>query len=109
MVQRARSPYEGSNTRIEALIASFYDMVASAGVKSVQRGTITLTGSQQGTATITAVDVSKAELRFLGCTGDQASAASDTVYLVLTNTTTITATRASSTGTATVSWELTEH
>ncbi len=78
-------------------------------IKSIQRGTIALAGAATtGTATITAVDTTKTELRFLGQSagggGDQ-----HTAWITLTNSTTITATRVTASGTTTVSWELTEY
>lgn len=83
-------------------------------IKSIQRGTITIaisTASQ--TATISSVDTSKSELRFLGETVDGSPAvgalANALSRVVLTNSTTITATRgAAATVNTVVSWELTE-
>lgn len=73
--------------------------------KSIQRGTINLGGVTSSTATITAVDTAKASLRLLGFSN---ASTTDSVYIALTNSTTITATRPSTTGTIVVSWELTE-
>lgn len=81
-------------------ISQFY-----GSVKSIQRGTVTITASTSGTATITSVDTSKSELRLLGVSSGSAGGA-DT-RIALTNATTITATNASSV-TAVASWELTE-
>lgn len=78
-------------------------------IKSIQRGTISFQ-SQDGskTATVSAVNVAKSELRFLGVRGD-IDLPHSLVTLVLTNPTTITATRSKSgTYPVTVSWELTE-
>lgn len=76
-------------------------------IKGIQRGTIAATTSGV-TATITAVNTAKTELRFLGGSGnDGVSQYAVVPRLVLTNSTTITAT--TSAGTATVSWELTEY
>lgn len=79
-------------------------------IKSIQRGTVQITGTNTtGTATVTAVVMANSELREVGQTVSTGSAGS-LAYIVLTNTTTITATRASaSSGTTTVSWELTEY
>lgn len=77
--------------------------VGATGVKSIQRGVVTVTTSP-ATATISpAVDVSKSTLRFLGSSG------TDGVRLELTNSTTITAYKSTSIGPAPdVSWELEE-
>jgi len=78
--------------------------------KSIQRGTISMTsgGSTSGTATITSVDTTKTELRMLGASNDAVSDTTAISRVVLTNSTTITATRSSTSGTTVVSWELTE-
>lgn len=70
-------------------------------IRSVQRGTITITGAATGTAAITAVTTGKTELDNLG---NQPAANLDTLLarLVLTNTTTITATRSSAAATNTI-------
>ena len=71
------------------------------GIKSIQRGILT---NASPTATLSpAVDTTKTELRHLGTNG---SVSSNNVQLVLTNSTTVTAT---SSGTWQVSWELTEY
>lgn len=78
-------------------------------IKSIQRGVIAMSaGSTTGTATITAVVTAKTELRMLGfSTGGPDNTFSP--RLSLTNTTTITATKTSTTVSGTdVSWELTE-
>lgn len=77
-------------------------------IKSIQRGTTSITaGNSSATSTISAVDTSKAELRYLGrvvtSTGGDVSG-----RLVLTNSTTITATREGTIGTTSLSWEVTE-
>ena len=79
------------------------------GIKSIQRGVITISsGSTTNTATITSVDTTKTELRVLGV-GINANDVTYLPYAVLTNATTITATRlASPTNVSYVSWELTE-
>lgn len=80
-------------------------------IKSIQRGVITISGATGATATVTAVDTTKAQLRQLGSsiTAGSGSDARDYASLVLTNSTTITATRANAGTTATaVSWELVE-
>ena len=84
-----------------------------ATIKSIQRGVISIASSAySGTATITAVDTSKTELRFLGGSGLDPVGVQQTTRIVLTNSTTITATvlypvYSGTTGNA--SWELTEY
>lgn len=73
-------------------------------VKSIQRGLITSGGPATVTATITAVVTAKSELRFLG--GSPAAGLGSPI-LVLTNSTTITASVLGGSG-GQVSWELTE-
>ena len=83
--------------------------VTGRAIKSVQRGVIILSGAS-GTATITAVNTAKTELRYLGMTTNSASDMTISLMrLVLTNSTTITATCNSSGGSPQVSWELTEY
>ena len=80
------------------------------GIKSIQRGTFTIAGaSTTGTATITSVDTTKTKVRWLGNTAGDATVTNDMCYIVLTNATTITGTRSGTTGSITVSWELTEY
>ena len=71
-------------------------------LKSIQRGVISMVGAYSGTATITAVDTSKTELRLLGV--NNTTALDDLARVVLTNATTIAATRGSTSGTSEVSW-----
>lgn len=80
------------------------------GIKSIQRGTISMTsgGSTSGTATITSVDTTKTELRLLGASNGSVVDTTAISRVVLTNATTVTATRSSNSGTTVVSWELTE-
>lgn len=73
-----------------------------AGVKSVQRGTVTTATST--TVTVTSVDTSKSLLALTGLTS--ASATNDG-RIELTNSTTITATKGAS-GLTTFAWQLVE-
>ncbi len=80
-------------------------------LKAIQRGTVSIaSGTQSGTVTITPVDVTKSELRYLG--GNGLNSSGSVMYiprLVLTDSTTITATLGTnSSGTTVVLWELTE-
>lgn len=78
---------------------------SSGSIKSTQRGVISLTAGS-GTATLSpAVDTSKTQLRHLGASST--STIQGNATLVLTNSTTVTASWGSVTGT--VSWELTEY
>lgn len=83
--------------------------VAPTGIKSIQRGVITIAANAvSNTAAIAAVNTAKAELRFLGLSGD--STRSWTFpWLTLTNANTVTAARQYATAMEqSVSWELTE-
>ncbi len=76
-------------------------------IKSIQRGTLVLDHVTSGTATITAVDTAKSELRLLGSTTDSESV-NHGVRIKLTNSTTITGEADSSQRTNRASWEVTE-
>lgn len=84
-----------------------------ATIKAIQRGVISIAVSgTSATATITAVDTAKSELRFLGGSGYDASGTIATVpRIVLTNATTVTATviNANPSIGLSASWELTEY
>lgn len=86
----------------------------AGGIKSVQRGAITITGGagvNSATATITAVNTAKSELRFLGMVGDNETSLSPSGRVELTNSTTVTAHRQNNTPysrTQVLGWELTE-
>lgn len=75
-------------------------------IKSIQRGVIAITGAT-ATATITAVVTAKSELRFLGFDSNGTDN-THSLRVVLTNTTTITATQGAGGAAGNVSWELTE-
>lgn len=82
---------------------------AGGSIKSIQRGVISLAsgGSTSGTATLSpSVDTTKTELRVLGCTAD--TSILDLARAVLTNSTTVTATRPATTSNTVISWEITE-
>lgn len=83
-------------------------------IKSIQRGTISITGTNTtAIATVTAVDVNKSIINWVGqnafATG--AGTSQGDIYLILTNATTITATRINSgvSQTSIVSYELVEY
>jgi hypothetical protein len=86
---------------------------ASSLIRSVQRGTISVTGATSATATVSAVNLDHTRLRFLGARASL-NVVDGTKYFAhiqLTNATTITATVTASPGanTCLVSWELTEY
>lgn len=82
---------------------------SSQGIKSIQRGVITIANAaSSGTATVAAVNMAKTELRHDGQNSVSASQADGIATLVLTNSTTVTASRAGTSGATPVSWELTE-
>lgn len=90
---------------------SNFTQFVSGTIKSTQRGTILINGTTSNTATITSVDTAKTQLRYLGndtsdSVGNNQNAM---VKIVLTDSTTVTASRYSNTGTAIASWELTEY
>lgn len=88
---------------------------AGSGVKSVQRGTISFTGALTAGATINSVNVSKTMVNYLGQNGYYNAASSSFIdgiglaRLSLDNSTTVTATRFStSTVSHVVSYEVIE-
>lgn len=86
---------------------------ASSLIRSVQRGTITITGATSATATITAVDVANTRLRWLGSRASITAVNGQQYFanLVLTNSTTVTATVVTSPGvnSCIVGYEITEY
>lgn len=77
--------------------------------KSIQRNTIVLSGVTSNTRTVTAVDTTKAFLMSLGFNATSATTdATALAKLALTNTTTITATKNTSTDDTTVGFQLVE-
>jgi hypothetical protein len=80
------------------------NLTAQTGIKSIQRGVISGSSNSTFTATISSVNTSKTELRFLGVTSNMSGAYA---RIELTNSTTITATIFTG-STAVVNWELTE-
>lgn len=79
-------------------------------IKSIQRGTISLTGTS-ATATITAVDLAKSLVLWGGSDFTTAGGyeSSHFTKMVLTNTTTVTASRQASTGTAILPYQVVEY
>ena len=80
-------------------------------IKSVQRGTIVISnGGFSGTATVSAVNPAKAELRFHGGVGYTSGGSMLIPTITLTNSTTVTASPGGQVaGAMSVNWELTEH
>lgn len=92
---------------------STFSQFAGSGIKSIQRGTITLGfGVASAAATITSVNTAKTELRMLGFSCDQPDAITGHAFprISLTSSTQITASREpnANNSAVTVSWELTE-
>lgn len=106
---------EFTTTKLAELLAAVNNKAAEVlaaingkGIKSIQRGVIAMGGAltTTATATITAVDMSKTELRV---TGFRLGTIDAFPTVMLTNSNTITATRGNNTSAASyVAWELTE-
>lgn len=79
-------------------------------IKSIQRGTIEITAGEgaSDTATITAVVTAKTLLNYLGSSCDNDSHVNADCKIVLTNSTTVTASRSGNAGAVTVSYEVIE-
>ncbi|WP_422842585.1 hypothetical protein [Acidovorax sp. M2(2025)] len=90
---------------VNAKAAEVLAAITGQGIKSVQRGTITINGSGlTATATISAVVMNKAELRPLGSTGG-----SSAHRMELTSPTQVTVIRRSAEAESSITaWELTE-
>lgn len=100
----------GSGATDPASDTTNYRPFLGRAIKSIQRGTIAISSATSNTATITSVDTAKTELRVLGYTVNSAGDQQYVPRVVLTNATTITATRvANDSISTTVSWELTEY
>ena len=84
--------------KVNALIGAFAAGVTAKSIKSVQRGVITIASQKaSATATINAVNMSKSKLVFTGLmTTSSEGGQSTETNLVLTNATTVTATRGTS-------------
>lgn len=90
-------------------MSGIYQFPARGPIKSIQRGSVALsTATNNTTVTITAVNTAYTELRFLGLSTSTTTLAYSLARGTVTNSTTLTFTRGSSTDAATVSWELTE-
>jgi hypothetical protein len=82
------------------------------GIKSIQRGTITMTGVTTNFVTITSVDVTNTRVRYLGQSATDAAVNTTErsfCYLTLTNATTLTVNRLNGTANVTVSYEVIEY
>ena len=91
--------------QLKALLAS--GTTGGMQLKGIQRGTILLNTSSV-TATITSVDVTKTELRMIGWSSNGPTFGEACPRMTLTNATTITATKFSSSGATTISYEVVE-
>lgn len=103
-----RKAATGSGATDPSADAANYAPIGGRAIKSIQRGTIALGVATSATATVTAVNVNKAELQSLGAsvTGDVNNASF--IALALTNSTTVTASRASGASASSVNWQLIE-
>ena len=83
--------------------------LSTSGIKSIQRGTTVITsGASSTVATITAVDMSKTEIRFLG-SWSTVSPQPDSIGIYLASTTQVVCMRQNAPATTVnVSWEITE-
>lgn len=100
----------GAGTTDPSADGTNWALVGSGGIKSIQRGTISFSATS-ATATVSSVNTSKSKLTLLGLTNNVGAAAfqgNDATNIVLTNATTITASKTGSINTCVVSWELEE-
>lgn len=79
---------------------------ATSVIKSIQRGTISITGTS-ATATITSVSTAKSAVAFLGFQSNSYSI--DAPSVTLTNATTVTATRSVGTNTSICGYQVVEY
>ena len=97
----------GGGTTDPASDTTNWQPTGDRAIKSIQRGVVT--GDNGATATISSVNTSKTELRFLGFSTSSTLADATIRKIVLTNATTITMSNSGGAGTtSSVSWELTE-
>ncbi len=95
-VTATRNTSDASNSiTVNCTVVEF----ASAAIQNIQQGTITMTAAASNTATITAVVTANSIVHYNGatCTDTTASFSINMNKLVLTNTTTVTATRVTAT------------
>ncbi len=98
-----------SSSNVAAVSYVLIELVPGV-IRSTQSGTVALNSVTSNTATVTAVVTAKSSLFYLGTSTDDTSGAGATfdVEIALTNSTTITATRASNSGSTVVSYLLVE-
>lgn len=92
-------------------LTQFLPQNPASGIKSVQRGLITISSSNYtATATISSVNTGKTFMTWLGSIGSASvdPFAANMARVELTDSTTVTATRGINTGSATVSYEVVE-
>lgn len=102
----------GAGTTDPASDTTNYRPYGGRAIKSIQRGTVAFGANSSMTATISAVNTSKAEIAYLGFSMSGNIAEEVNIYprLTLTNSTTITANRnGANTTNPTVSWQVTEY
>lgn len=103
----------GAGTTDPSADGTNWKPIGGRAIKSIQRGVISMPDGGSGgtishTATVTSVNTSKADLTYLG-NNSSGTGANSLAYLQLTNSTTITATRATSGSATAVSWQLVEY
>ena len=105
-----RTTAPGSGTTDPSADSSNYRAFGARPIKSIQRGALVVSVPSSyatGSATISAVNMQKTEVRFLG-----SYVASGQIYfagLYLSNSTTLTASVGSNATSVNISWELTEY
>jgi hypothetical protein len=100
----------GAGTTDPSADGTNWRRLGAGSIKSIQRGVISFSGSS-ATATVSSVNVANSKLTPLGFTTNTGSGAlqgNDATKIVLTNATTITATKTGALNTIDVSWELEE-
>jgi len=100
----------GAGTTDPSADGTNWRRLGAGSIKSIQRGVISFSGSS-ATATVSSVNTANSKLTPLGFTTNTGSGAlqgNDATKIVLTNATTITATKVGAINTIDVSWELEE-
>lgn len=89
---------------------SVFTQFAPNSIKSIQRGTISITGGNgSNTATITSVDTTKSLISFLGATAYSGAAADGQGRVELTDATTVTASRTNTNNSAVFGYQVVEY
>lgn len=101
----------GAGTTDPASDATNYRPFGARAIKSIQRGVISMSSASSASATVTAVNPSRAELTLLGVTTTDNTVSQDRwlCRLELTNSTTVSAVKIPAVGTYNVAWQLVEY